>query len=123
MAHWIIEDKGFGGVVYRCSNCRESWDDYYCKFPKDFCAWCGEDINEDKNEYIEESENDIYERTKTLEKLLSGKMVKLKFSDLSEFILNFPNEINTLMIQKTFDGYCVVVDDISVRKEQEGINA
>lgn len=54
MAHWIIEDKGFGGVIYRCSNCRESWDDYYCKFPKDFCAWCGEPIDEDAEEYIEE---------------------------------------------------------------------
>ena len=54
-----------------------------------------------------------------LEKLLSGNMVQLNFSELSELILNFPNKINTLMIQKTFDGYCVVVDDISVRKEQE----
>lgn len=54
-----------------------------------------------------------------LEELLSGKMVELNFSELSEFILHFPNKINTLMIQKTFDGYCVVVDDISVRKEQE----
>lgn len=54
-----------------------------------------------------------------LEKLLSGEMVGLKFSELSELILNFPDKINTLMIQKTFDGYCVVVDDISVRKEQE----
>lgn len=54
MTHWIIEDKGFGGVVYRCSNCGESWNDYYCKFPKDFCAWCGELIDEDADEYIEE---------------------------------------------------------------------
>lgn len=54
MAHWIIEDKGFGGVVYRCSNCRESWNDYYSKFPKDYCRCCGEDIDEDANEYIEE---------------------------------------------------------------------
>lgn len=54
-----------------------------------------------------------------LEQLLSGKMVELNFSELAELILNFPNKINTLMIQKTFNGYCVVVDDISVRKEQE----
>ena len=54
-----------------------------------------------------------------LEKLLSGHMVKLDFSELSELILKFPDKINTLMIQKTFDGYCVIVDDISVRKEQE----
>ena len=54
MAHWIIEDKGFGGVVYTCSNCRETWNDYYSKFPKDYCCWCGENIDEDANEYIEE---------------------------------------------------------------------
>lgn len=54
MAHWIIEDKGFGGVVYRCSNCREAWDDYYSKFPKNYCRCCGEEIDEDANEYIED---------------------------------------------------------------------
>ena len=54
MAHWIIEDKGFGGVIYRCSNCRTAWDDYYHKHRKDICNWCGEDINEDENEYIDE---------------------------------------------------------------------
>lgn len=53
-AHWIIEDKGFAGVVYKCSNCGESWNDYYCKFPKDFCARCGKDIDEDANEHVEE---------------------------------------------------------------------
>ena len=62
---------------------------------------------------------DICRRAKTLEELLSGKMVKLNFSDLSKFILDFPDKINTLMIQKTFDGYCVVVDEISVYRDIE----
>lgn len=62
---------------------------------------------------------DICRRAKTLEELLSGKMVKLNFSDLSKFILNFPSEINTLMIQKTLDSYYIIVDDITIRKEQE----
>lgn len=62
---------------------------------------------------------DICKRATTLEELLSGKMVELNFSDLSNFILDFPNSINTLMIQKTSDGYCIVVDDISVRRELE----
>ena len=53
------------------------------------------------------------------EELLSGKIVKLNFSDLSKLILNFPSEINTLMIQKSFDGYYITVDDITIRKEQE----
>lgn len=29
------------------------------------------------------------------------------------------SEINTLMIQKTFDSYYIIVDDITIRKEQE----
>ena len=62
---------------------------------------------------------DICRRAKTLEELLSSKIVKLNFSDLSKFILNFPSEINTLMIQKSFDGYYIIVDDITIRKEQE----
>ena len=53
------------------------------------------------------------------EELLSGKIVKLDFSDLSKLILNFPSEINTLMIQKSFDDYYIIVDDITIRKEQE----
>ena len=55
MTHWIIEDKGFGGVVYKCSNCGKAWNDYYSKLPKDFCVRCGENIDEEENEYIEES--------------------------------------------------------------------
>ena len=62
---------------------------------------------------------DICRRAKTLEELLSSKIVKLNFSDLSKLILNFPSEINTLMIQKTFDSYYISVDDITIRKEQE----
>ena len=58
-----------------------------------------------------------WDRWATLEKLLSGEMVELKFSELSELIFDFPDKINTLMIQKTFDSYYVRVDDISVRKE------
>lgn len=54
MAYWIIEDKGFGGVVYQCSHCHETWNDYYYKFPKDFCVWCGEIIDEGADVYIED---------------------------------------------------------------------
>ena len=63
------------------------------------------------------SDEEIREGLK--EELLSGKIVKLNFSDLSKLILNFPSEINTLMIQKSFDDYYITVDDITIRKEQE----
>ena len=62
---------------------------------------------------------DVCRKAKTLEELKSGNMVELNFSDLSKFILDFPDNINTLMIQKTFDGYCVVVDEISVHRDIE----
>ena len=45
---------------------------------------------------------DICRRAKTLEELLSGKMVKL----------DFPDKINTLMIQKSFDNYYVITDEV-----------
>lgn len=55
MAHWIIEHQWFGGQTYRCSNCRDAWNDlYYDDILKDSCPACGEPINEDENEYIEE---------------------------------------------------------------------
>ena len=54
-----------------------------------------------------------------IEKLLSGKMVKLDYWELFKLLFEFPENINTLMIQKSADCYYVVVDEISVRKEQE----
>lgn len=55
MAHWIIEDHGFGGSNYRCSNCRESWNDIYFDVSiEDYCPNCQEFINEDETEYIDE---------------------------------------------------------------------
>ena len=54
MAHWIIEDHGFGGQYYRCSDCGESWCDIYddvCGEEK--CPNCGAPINEDETEYLD----------------------------------------------------------------------
>lgn len=54
MAHWIIEDHGFGGQIYTCSECRESWNDIYSNVSMDeTCPNCGALINEDETEYIE----------------------------------------------------------------------
>ena len=61
---------------------------------------------------------DICLRAKTIKELLSGNVVNINFSELSNLISDFPDNINTLMIQKSSDGYCVVVDDISIRKER-----
>lgn len=54
MAHWIIEDKGFGGQQFRCSECGYSYNDIYEDHAYDEpCPGCGAVINDDKNEYIE----------------------------------------------------------------------
>ena len=55
MAHWIIEDKGFGGTIYQCSNCGELWNDLFQDYGSlECCPFCGEPIDRDKDEYIEE---------------------------------------------------------------------
>lgn len=57
MAHWIVADKGFGGVYYTCSNCKESWWDIYEQGMSTWekCPNCGEELEEDHEEYVEES--------------------------------------------------------------------
>ena len=53
MAHWIIEDKGFGGQWFRCSECGYSYNDTYEDHAYDEpCPGCGAVINDDENEYI-----------------------------------------------------------------------
>ena len=55
-----------------------------------------------------------------LENLLSGEIVKLDHLYHVYYLLYyFPKEINTLMIQKSRDGYYLRVDDISICKEQK----
>jgi hypothetical protein len=55
MAHWIIEDHGFGGAWYKCSDCRESWYDIFNDVSmEETCPMCGAVINEEEPEYIEE---------------------------------------------------------------------
>lgn len=55
MAHWIIDDHGFGGQFYRCSKCGDSWCDIYDDhLSDDVCPSCGEPIDHDKNEYIQD---------------------------------------------------------------------
>lgn len=54
MAHWIIEDHGFGGQYYKCSECRESWCDIFHNISmEENCPNCGAPINEDETEYVE----------------------------------------------------------------------
>lgn len=56
MAHWIIEDKGFGGQVFQCSNCGDLWNDIFHSEVGcwDKCPSCGEEMDEER-EYVEEN--------------------------------------------------------------------
>ena len=50
MAHWIIEDHGFGGQYYKCSNCGEVWCDlFYGVSSQNKCPECGENLYYKKN--------------------------------------------------------------------------
>ena len=58
MAHWIIEDRGFGGQYYRCSRCNQSWNDLYYNISMDEnCPNCRAPIDIDKTEYLEKEHN------------------------------------------------------------------
>lgn len=48
MAHWIVDDKGFGGVFYQCSNCGE----YEYRF-EEKCSNCGAEMDEE-SVYLDE---------------------------------------------------------------------
>jgi hypothetical protein len=62
---------------------------------------------------------DICRRAQILEELLSGNMVNISLGELHYLVAYFPDNVNTLMIQKSSDGFDVVVDAISVRRERE----
>ena len=60
MAHWTIKDHGFGGTVYYCSECKDVFNDIYCRIYSDSpCPSCGAVMNEDEIEYLD----DTYERS------------------------------------------------------------
>jgi hypothetical protein len=61
----------------------------------------------------------ICRRAQILEELLSGNMVNISLGELHYLIAYFPDKINTLMIQKSSDGYCIVVDEVSVCRNIE----
>ena len=53
MAHWIIDDHGFGGTYYTCSACGESyWDIFDTVIGEDCCPNCKTPINEEENIYM-----------------------------------------------------------------------
>lgn len=52
MAHWIIDDWGFGGSYYKCSECGEIFWDILDDVDSEKCPSCGSPIDEDANVYM-----------------------------------------------------------------------
>lgn len=59
MAHWIIDDRGFGGMFYTCSNCKSVFSNICRDDPGrwDTCKDCGARFTEEAV-YTDELEND-----------------------------------------------------------------
>lgn len=93
MAHWIIDDHGFGGQFYKCSNCGDTWCDIYNNVSmEEQCPSCGEPIDEDATEYIEKAKNrlpiqlrDTYKYLREYEKL-EHKVIELTGYDLDKLV-------------------------------------
>ena len=69
MAHWIIEERGFGGSFYKCSACGKVWNDIFSNvWTEDNCPVCGAPMNEE-TVYIDE------EKIAKLEKKLKNAKV------------------------------------------------
>lgn len=72
MAHWIIEDHGFGGQVYKCSKCGRLWNDLFRDISmEENCPKCGSYINENDNVYL----NDLVKRSSFHTKYLNTAVI------------------------------------------------
>ena len=52
MAHYIIDDWGFSGTYYRCSECGCVFWDILERIDHEQCPNCGELIDEDASVYM-----------------------------------------------------------------------
>ena len=70
MAHWIIEDHGFGGQFYKCSNCGDAWCDIYRDVSmEENCPSCGEVMDNELIEYKDGLQNSIASVTRKLDRI------------------------------------------------------
>ena len=53
MAHWIIDDHGFGGTFYTCSECGKLyWDIHDDGGGGEECPYCSSSMDTDANVYM-----------------------------------------------------------------------
>ena len=88
MAHWRIEDHGFGGQTHWCSECGGCWNDIYYEVSSwDFCPNCNEPIDEGATEYIEFAR--IYMNKPYTERVfaeLENKLIQVSGFDVEKLI-------------------------------------
>ena len=59
MAHWIVDDRGFGGTYWICSACKDSFCDLFHDVSSitEECPTCGSHMDEEAVEYLKEEVN------------------------------------------------------------------
>lgn len=74
-AHWIIENRGYSGSDYKCSECGVMWNDNYTNISmEEVCPNCGAVIDDDENEYIEHKKTEL--KPPVFPTLHLGKFIK-----------------------------------------------
>lgn len=97
MAHWIVDDHGFGGTYYKCSECKETWNSIYSNVSTadENCPNCGAPMDEDDVEYVEKK--NIFKRNflprpgtidETLRKYeeMESELIKLTGCDVEKLV-------------------------------------
>lgn len=96
MAYWVIDDRGFGGMLYTCSECGQCYWDIFDKsiFLRETCPNCGVKITEEER-YQESLVKPIKKQAPTVQFVLNG-------CDIS-FIAEAPADITLGQLLKQCD--------------------
>lgn len=117
MAHLIIEDKGFGGTIYGCSHCGRHWNDLFDDVSKlnvdcIVCPNCGEPINEDETEYLD---------NKPKEKKKEISITVDSLQDILNEYFDVPNDTyayNLTRVKSAFDIGTMTMEDFEEFNEE-----
>ena len=69
MAHWKVEDLGFGGTKYTCSECGYLWNDLFYVCDVEYCPNCGAHMV-GGNEYVDEKPKKQTKKEKIIKKFV-----------------------------------------------------
>ena len=117
MAHLIIEDQGFGGTFYNCSHCGKCWHDLFDDVSKlnvdcIVCPNCGEPLNEDETEYLD---------NKPKEKKKEISITVDSLQDILNQYFDVPNDTyayNLTRVKSAFDIGTMTMEDFEEFNEE-----